>query len=410
MMTHDFFTGNRHRLYTQLKPHSFAVFTAFTRVQGDNDAAAPFRQEGNFWYLTGIEEADWRLVADIDSGEEWLVAPHVDFIHRMFDGGLSPEQAARLSGIKQIIDKREGSALLKKLAASKQIAYTISPEDMRRFGFVPNPALRRLATQLKKDVAVADVRLPLAKMRAIKQPAEITALQKAVTVTIEGIEAILAQLKHLQYEYEADAILTSVFRRQGAVHAFEPIIGAGKNTCVLHHPLPKDPLVQNDWLLLDVGARVDGYSADISRTIPIGKPSPRHLAVYEAVQRMHDYTFDMLKSGTPVREFMHKAYHNVGEELKRLGLIAEIKLDETAVFKYMPHAIGHGLGVDVHDALGKPEIFAENMVLTVEVGCYIVDQGIGVRLEDDVLITKDGATNMSKQVPIELEKLRKMIY
>lgn len=282
------------------------------------------------------------------------------------------------------------------------------PQSLRRYNIVSNPAQSRLVAQLK-GVAINDVRLTLARQRAIKQPAELDVLQQAIDATIDGFEAVLPQLSGLKAEYEVDAALTAQFRRRGLIHGFAPIIAAGKNTCVLHHPLPKDPFVPNDWLLMDVGAKVSGYSADITRTIPIGQPSKRHLQVYEAVLRMHEYTFGLLRDGIPAKEYMQKAYQKVGEELLALGLIDRIKMDQTSVFKYMPHAVSHGLGVDVHDPLGRPETLQENMVITVEVGVYIPDEAIGVRLEDDVLITKDGAVNMSKRLPTRLEKLRQML-
>lgn len=407
-MTYDFFTQNRARLLAQLAPKSLLVLTAFTSMQGDNDQAAPFHQEGNFWYLTGIDEADWRLIVDVDSGEEWLVAPTKSFSQQMFDGGLSADQAAAQSGVPRVINKREGAALLRQLLGRKKRAYTVLPQSARRFGMVPNPALARLVTQLK-GTEVHDVRLTLARQRAIKQPVELAAIQKAIDATIDGFEAVLPQLKNMSAEYEVDAELTRQFRRRGLVHGFEPIIAAGKNTCVLHHPMPKDSFVANDWLLMDIGAKVDGYPADITRTIPIGKPGLRHLQVYQAVQRMHEYAFNLLRGGIPAKEYMQKAYQKVGEELRELGLIDDIKMDQTSVFKYMPHAVSHGLGVDVHDPLGRPETLQENMVLTVEVGVYIPEEAIGVRLEDDVRITADGAINMSKHLPITLEKLQQML-
>lgn len=407
-MTHDFFAKNRAELCKRLTPNGFIAITAFTAMQGTNDQAAPFVQESNFWYLTGIDEADWRLIIDIDSGEEWLVAPTKSFAQQMFDGGLTAEQATATSGIKTVVDKREGAAILRRLIASKKGAHTVLPQSLRRYNIVSNPAQSRLVAQLK-GVAINDVRLTLARQRAIKQPAELDVLQQAIDATIDGFEAVLPQLSGLKAEYEVDAALTAQFRRRGLIHGFAPIIAAGKNTCVLHHPLPKDPFVPNDWLLMDVGAKVSGYSADITRTIPIGQPSKRHLQVYEAVLRMHEYTFGLLRDGIPAKEYMQKAYQKVGEELLALGLIDRIKMDQTSVFKYMPHAVSHGLGVDVHDPLGRPETLQENMVITVEVGVYIPDEAIGVRLEDDVLITKDGAVNMSKRLPTRLEKLRQML-
>ena len=280
--------------------------------------------------------------------------------------------------------------------------------SLRYYGLVPNPAPARLVAQLK-GVEVVDVRLLLAKQRAIKQPEELVEMQAAIDMTIRGFKEVLRQLNGCKTEYEVDSILTGAFRSSGFTHGFEPIIASGKNTCVMHYPLPKDPLKQDDWLLMDIGARRDRYMADVTRTLPIGNPSPRHIAVYEAVERMHAHTFGMLRDGVDVKEYFTKAYTYVGDELKKLGVISEIKLDYSSVFKFMPHAVSHGLGVDTHDPLGRPEKLQENMVLTVEVGAYIPDEGIGVRLEDDVRITKDGAINMSGALPISLDAIRKML-
>jgi len=407
-MKPDFFTRNRAALCAQLPANSFVAIAGFTGMQGANDQPAPFEQEANFWYLTGIEEPDWRLLIDVDSGEEWLVAPQRNFARTAFDGSVTPEQATARSGVEQVVSKKEGTAILQRLLASKKQVHTVKPLPMRFYGLVPNPAPARFIAKLK-GAEIVDARLPLARLRAIKQSEELAMLQEAIDATIHGFTEVMRQLKTCHTEYEVDGILTGTFRGNGFTHAFEPIIASGKNTCTLHYPLPKAPLVQDDWLLMDVGARRDRYGADITRTIPIGNPSARHIQVYEAVERMHQYTFDMLRDGIDAKEYFEKSYKYVGKELKQMGLISTIKLDYTSVFKFMPHAIGHGLGVDTHDPLGRPEKLLENMVLTVEVGAYIPEEGIGVRLEDDVRITKDGAVNMSGALPISLAAIRKML-
>jgi len=407
-MKSDFFTRNRAAFCAQLPANSFVAIAGFTSMQGANDQAAPFEQEANFWYLTGIEEPDWRLFLDVDGGQEWLVSPQRTFARQMFDGSVTPEQAMARSGVKNIISKKEGAEILKRLLASKKQVHTVKPLPMRLYGLVPNPAPARLASQLK-GLEVVDARLLLARQRAVKQPEELAEMQGAIDATIDGFRAVMPRLKNCGTEYEVDGILTGTFRGNGFTHAFEPIIASGKNTCVLHYPLPKDLLKQNDWLLMDVGARRDRYGADITRTLPIGNPSARHTEVYEAVEHMHKYVFGLLQDGIDAKEYFEKSYTFVGKELKKLGLITTIKLDATSVFKFMPHAVSHGLGVDTHDPLGRPEKLKENMVLTVEVGAYIPKEGIGVRLEDDVRITKDGAVNMSGKLPISLAAIRKML-
>jgi Xaa-Pro aminopeptidase len=406
-MDSSFFKGNRQRLVEALEPGSLVVMTAFGRMQRDVDEPFAYQQESNFWYLTGIEEPEWLLIMDVDSGDEWLVAPVQNRYQLAFEGEANHHTIAARSGVTKILPKAEGWAALKRLLAKKKQVYSFVPRSRRVYGFQPNAAPRKLLRQLKGPKLI-DVVPILAKRRAIKQPAEIEAIQAAVDVTVDGLLAVLKELKTYTFEYEIDAKLYYEFRRRGAIHGFDPIVASGHKTCVMHSPAANDPL--QDWLLLDVGARVHGYSADITRTIPLKEPTDRQREVYEAVQRMHDHFLDLLKPGANVKDVLMKdAYPFVGEEMVKLGLLKKPLLNEQNVFKFMPHGITHGLGVEVHDPLGRPEVFQEGMVLTDEVGVYIPDEGFGVRVENDVVITKDGARNMAARLPIALGEL-KMLY
>ncbi|HSE61541.1 MAG TPA: Xaa-Pro peptidase family protein [Candidatus Saccharimonadales bacterium] len=406
-MQASFFTQNRKRLLKKLKPSSLVVLTAFTSMQRDVDQAFEFQQESNFWYLTGIEEPDWLLVIDADTGDEWLISPQLNRYQKNFLGGLTPDRATSVSGVPKVLEQREGMIFLNKLRANKKQVYTVVPESLRVYKFQPNPAPRKLVTKLKGS-KIEDVRPIIAKLRAIKGPEELEMIQRAVDITIDGLAAVYAELKNYTHENEIDAKLYYEFRRRGAVHGFDPIIASGQKTCVLHSPAMNDPLGHS--LLLDVGARVSNYTADITRTIPIGTPSDRWLQVYEAVVRMHDHFLALLTPGASVKDvIMKNAYPFVGEEMRKLGLVDKVKLDHTSVFKFMPHAIAHGLGIDTHDPLGRPETFEEGMVLTDEVGVYIPDEGFGVRIENDIVITKDGARNMAAKLPITLPELQKML-
>lgn len=407
-MDANFFTGNRARLRDALEPNSFVALAGFVSMQRDVDEPYAFQQDGNFWYLTGIEEPGWQLFMDVDSGEEWLVAPTLNHYHTAFLGGLTAEQAVAHTGVAHVLGRDEGAKLLQKLLAGKKRAYTVMPVSTRVYGFQPNPGPRRLIAKLK-GVERSDMRLPLAKMRGIKQPAELEMLQKAIDITSDGLLAVMAELKQYTAEHEVDAKLYYEFRRRGATHGFDPIVASGAKTCVLHSPAANGPL--KDWLLLDVGAKTNGYTADITRTIPLHPPTDRQVQVYEAVERMHDYFESLIKPGASVRDvFMKQAYPFIGEEMVKLGLINRPKLDRDHVFKYMPHAVGHGLGIDVHDPLGRPEEFKENMVLTNEVGVYIPEEGFGIRIENDMVVTKDGVRNMAARLPFRLADLAKMVY
>lgn len=406
-MNSSFFAGNRQRLAAQLEPNSLVVMTAFGRMQRDVDAPYPYQQESNFWYLTGIEAPEWRLVLDVDSGTEWLIAPQLNRYQLTFEGDTQQQAVSRQSGITKVLPRAEGMTALQKLLAKKQRVYSLLPQTRRVFGFQPNAAPRKLVAQLKGP-ELADVGPVLAKLRAIKQPAEIKAIQAAVDVTVDGLRAVLKELPAYQAENHIDGALYHEFRRRGATHAFDPIISSGRKTCILHSEASNDRL--QSWLLLDVGARVNGYCADITRTIPLSPPTKRQAQVYQAVQRMHDHFLAALKPGVSVTDTLMKdVYPYIAEEMVGLGLIKKPTLNDQNLFKFMPHGVTHGLGIDPHDPLGRPEVFAEGMVLTDEVGTYIPEEGFGVRIENDIVITKDGAVNMASRLPIDLTEL-KMLY
>ena len=397
-----FFTTNRHHLYQKLKPHSLLVLTANGAMQRSPDGAYMFEQEANFWYLTGIDYADWRLLVDVDTGQEWLIAPEVGEVNQIFDGSLAPDDAMQQSGISQVLSKRAGVALLRQLLASKKQAYTLLPPPRRAYGFYTNRAQYDLVRQMSA-ATLQDARLPLAQLRGIKQPVEISAIQKAVDVTVDGITAMLQELPQLKHEYEVEARLSYEFRRRGARgHAYDPIVAAGQNACTLHYAANNGPLGKKQWLLFDVGARHDHYAADITRTVPLSSPTPRQVSLYQAVLRVRDMAITLCRPGQNVRDYVEQVDSAMQTELIQLGLIQEKTV--LAMRRYFPHAVSHGLGIDVHDPLGRPEVFAENMVLTVEPGIYVPEENIGIRIEDDILISATGPVNLSAGLPAMLDK------
>jgi Xaa-Pro aminopeptidase len=221
-MDASFFAHNRRRLAQQLKPRSLVVLAGYGSMQRAGDEAFEFKQEGNFWYVTGITEPDWQLFIDVDSGEEWLVAQELNLYKRAFLGGLTAAQASQISGVAHIVEKREGKELLHKLLAKKQRVYTLLPQSTRVYGFQQNANnYRKLRAELRGK-EIVDVRLTLAKMRAIKRPEELAALQEAIDITIDGLEAVFKELKHYKTENEIDAKLYYEFRRRGAIHGFDP--------------------------------------------------------------------------------------------------------------------------------------------------------------------------------------------
>ncbi len=396
-MQSSFFSLNRQKLASGLNG-ALVVLAAYTGLQKQNDTAFQFQQEANFLYLTGIEQPDWLVIVDGSTGEEWLVMPEIDAVHKVFDGSLDAPRATEISGIKKVVSHDEGMSLLRLLAKKHSMVYTIdNPPYADHFSFSLNPALGTNKKMLERTfISVTDCQKELAKLRAIKQPEEIKAIQKAINLTIDGFELVKKMLPSARYEYELEAEFTYHFKRNGgADHAYDPIVASGQNACTLHYVENDARLSSKQLILMDVGARVNGYAADITRTYQKGVASKRQKEIHGAVQAAHHGIIELIEPGLPVEEYISRVDARMKTALKEVGLSQN---DNDTYRKYFPHAISHGLGIDVHDSLGGARYFEEGMVLTVEPGIYIPEEKIGVRIEDDILITSNGYRNLSSKL------------
>lgn len=390
------FFGSNRRAVMQKLEGSLLVVPAYTQMQRGNDMASQFEQEANFWYLTGIEHPDWWLVIDGKRSKSWLIAPRIDDVHALFDGSLSAEDARTISGVSDIIDHSEGMSLLRQAAQAHQFVYTVDPPQHHdHFGFSLNPAARETREQLSRlFTKVHDFRPKLAELRAIKQPEEIDAMQSAIDMTVLAFDDVKKALSTYKYEYQVEADFTHFFRSRGAQgHAYDPIVASGSNACTLHYGQNNAQLKKGTLLLLDIGARHNGYAADITRTYAIGRMTKRQIAVHSEVVAAQAEIIQLLEPNLGVEEYQHEVDRIMKRALISLKLITDE--NDESYHTYFPHAISHGLGIDVHDSLGRPKYLQPGMVLTVEPGIYIPEEGIGVRIEDDILITKSGYKNMS---------------
>lgn len=378
-----------------------AVFTAHAAVQKNADTAYAYEQESNFFWLTGITEQGWQLVVDGFTKRAWLVAPDVSEQQRIFEGSLSYDDARSVSGVGEIVSVDEGANILDRLAKSYNTVWSLDEHPHAdHFEFIVNPAPAILWERLRgifKEVKGA--RELLSKQRAIKSTEEVRLIQQAIDSTVDAFSSIHENINSLRSEYEIEAEFNYSFTKSGTQgHAYDPIVAGGANACTLHYGKNKDQLPENGLVLLDVGARVGGYAADITRTYAVGTPTQRQVAVHAAVQKAHFAIIDLLAPGLSVREYHERVDEIMKEALRSLDLLGS----DDDYRKYFPHAISHGLGVDVHDSLGKPEALQSGMILTVEPGIYIPEEGIGVRIEDDILITATGNRNLSAALSTEL--------
>lgn len=402
-MKSAFFTNNRQKL-RQVLGSSPIILTAYAQLQRGNDAAFKFEQEANFWWLSGIEAPDWQLIIDGSRHKSWLVAPDIDEVHRVFDGSLSPEEALRTSGVDAVLTRAEAEEKIAELARQHAVVFTLGDDPYaEHYDFSRNPAPDALKRRLSRTFAdVRSVRREMSRLRAIKQPEEIAAIECAIAVTIDAFQSVRPLLGNLRYEYEVEAEFSYYFRRHGAAgHAYDPIVASGAHACTLHYDTNSGALVDRELLLLDIGARHEGYAADITRTYAIGRPTERQAAVHRAVAEAQRTIIALLKPGLAIKDYHESVDMIMQDTLLSLGLIKS--RDDTASYRhYFPHAVSHGLGIDVHDSLGAPERLEPGMVLTVEPGVYIPEESIGVRIEDDVLITADGHRNLTAALSTEL--------
>ena len=400
----DFFVGNRDRLRQLFTGTAPIVITANGLLQRAADEAYPFQQDASFWYLTGCEDPDVLLV--IDKQKEYLVVPTRESVRQAFDGSVNLDDLRDISGISEIVDEKEGwRRLEKRLRKVKTVAtLAANPRYIDHFGIYTNPARAELVHRLKtikSEIDLLDLRPHLSRMRMVKQESELKALEKAINITTATIKEVTkpSRLSKYKYEYELEADITRGFRRRGAMgHAFTPIVASGQRAVTLHNVSNTGKLHPEDLVTLDIGAEFEHYSADVTRTVPLsGTMSRRQQAVYDAVCEVQDYAFSLLKPGVMVREYEKQVETFMGEKLRELNLIKSIKHD--AVREYFPHATSHFLGLDTHDAGDYDKPLVEGVVITVEPGIYIPAEGIGVRIEDDVLITATGIKNISGNLP-----------
>jgi Xaa-Pro aminopeptidase len=402
----DFFARNRQKLRQKLGDNTPIVMAGNGVMQRSGDEPSQFYQESNFWYLTGLNGIDLTLV--MTERETYVIVPSLSFVREAFDGAHDTKEYASRSGITTFLTEREGWSRLKdELRGAAKVATLGSPPTHMKFhGVYTLPYRRRLIAKLKRmqaGIEVQDIRPEMASMRSIKQPEELQALQQAIDVTTETLVEITRSdiLTKAEHEYQLEAALSYGFRYRGAAgHGFEPIVGAGKHSTTLHHMENNGRITMDDLIVLDVGAGVEHYSADITRTVSKTPITGRKADVWKAVAAAQDYALSLIKPGASFREYEIAVETFVGKELRKLGVVDD--LERTSIRHYFPHATTHFLGLDTHDAGDYRHEMQPGMVITCEPGIYLPEEQIGVRLEDDILITETGHKVLSDACPRKL--------
>ena len=395
----NLFSVRRERLVKDITGNSALVLFSGNPIMKSEDEAYPFDVNRNFYYLTGVNEEYHILVIQKQNDElfETLYVLRPDEIQEKWTGKTIRDYEAReISGIEDIKYLDNFYADLNNLLISGDIKNVYL--DLERRGF--DEELRypqSFAKKLKKkyaDIIVKNVYNEIANLRKIKSKEEIEEMQKAIDITTKGVEVLMKNCKPGMKEYELEAYFDFTLKQSGVTDfAFNTIAASGKNATVLHYVDNNSELKDGELILFDLGAQFNYYNGDISRTFPInGKFTDRQKEVYEEVLKVNEEISKMLVVGVTFREINDKANDLIAEACIRLGLID----DKKDFRKYYFHSIGHSLGLDTHDVGERWGELKEGMVFTVEPGIYIEEERIGIRIEDDVLITKDGPVVLTK--------------
>ena len=399
----DFFTRNRQQLLKALPGDMPLVLTANGLLQRGADSGYAFSQDANFWYLTGIDDPDISLV--IDGKRQFLIAPIREGIRATFDGVIDQQHLSQVSGINEVLNEAAGWKRVDELLHKSGRVATLqaAPSYIEQYGMYANPARQRLIERLQMhqpNLELVDIRLELACLRMIKQPAELEALQTAIDITSASLDdSLTGDRQRYAYEYELESAVAQGFRSRGASgHSFEPIVAGGQRACTLHNIANNGRLRADELVVLDVGAEYQHYAADITRTIALQKPTARQQAVYEAVLQVQQQAAELLRPGILLRKYEQQVERLMYKQLKTLGLVKRTN----QVRDYFPHATSHFLGLNVHDVGDYQQPLSAGVVITVEPGIYIADEAIGIRIEDDVLVTDSGAKVLSDALPRQL--------
>ena len=393
------FTSNRSKLAAQLPAKSVAVFAANESMPRNGDEFFPFRQQSDFYYLTGIDAENAFLIIAPDypdeSMREVLFIEPYDEVKATWQGEmLDASQATAISGVKTV----KGSDAF--WMALNDIVYSgygnticLNSYEYPKYECAVETIQQRFNKEVKARYPMHQYGRTapiLNALRMVKSADEIAVIQKACDITAQAFRRCLATVKPGMYEYEVQAEIEYVFRRHNASgHAYAPIIAGGKNACCLHYSKNQSRLNDGDLLLFDIGCEYQNYSSDLSRTIPVnGQFSPRQKECYNIVLDVMKQLLELYRPGHCINEINEAAKRAMGN-----------------MSQYLIHGVSHHIGLDVHDSIDKFKPFAPGMILTCEPGLYIREEGIGIRIENDLLITERDPINLFEGLPTEIEEI-----
>jgi Xaa-Pro aminopeptidase len=402
-----------------MQPDSIAIFVSNDEIPSNGDALYPFKQNSDLYWLTGIVQEDTMLVMFPDHPDpkyrEVLILVRPNELKEKWDGKrLRAGEGKKISDIETVIWLDASDALLQVWIHLAKNIYLDSNENDRKASLLQTREYRFIEEIKRRYPLHQYLRASaiLKRLRAVKTAEEVAVVQQAIDITANTFLRIMRFMRPGVFEFEVEAEIQHSFLSQRATGpAYGSILASGENACTLHYISNNLECRDGDLILMDFGAEYGGYNADLTRTIPVsGKFTRRQKQVYNACLHLHQYAKSLLKPGISINEYHILVGKEADVVLHKIGLLTKSELknstpEQPAYWKYLYHGISHHLGIDVHDLGPRSEPLKAGMLLTVEPGIYIQEEKMGVRIENNVWLTKSGNQDLMKHIPITVEEI-----
>lgn len=413
------FTQNRERFIKKMKPNSVAIFPGNPILPTNGDAIYTYRPNADVVWLSGVVQEKSMVILYPDNPDKnarevlVLIRPN-EHLEKWEGHKLRKDEATAISGIKNVQWLDSIDAVLQVMMHHAENVYLNTNENDRLDTSLFRPDLLFVHDFMKRfPLHEYERSAPIMKeLRAIKTKEEIAVIQEAVNITHKAFERVMKFIKPGVWEHEIEAEITHEFlRNRASRHAYDCIIASGDRARVLHYVENNQQCKDGELILMDFGAEYGNYCADLTRTIPVnGKFSKRQKEVYNAVLDVHNFAKKILKPGISIVDYTAKVCGEMEKQLLKIGLITKNDIknqdpENPAYRKYFYHGVTHHLGIDVHDLGTRVLPVKEGMLFTIEPGIYIEEEQMGIRIENNVWLTKTGSTDLFKNIPITVEEI-----
>jgi len=419
----ELFTKNRERFINEMQKNSIAIFVSNDELPVNGDALYRFKQNSDLFWLSGVTQEDSMVILFPDNPDskyrEVLVLVRPNELKEKWDGKrLRVHEAQAISGIKTIVWLDSIDALLQTWIHLADTIYLDTNENDRKASLIRTRDYR-FVEELKSRYPLHNyqrVAKIMKELRGIKTPLEIEMIQKAIDITDNAFRRLLKFIRPGIMENEIEAeIYHSFLSQRSNGPAYGSIIASGDRARTLHYVANNEECKDGELILMDFGAEYGGYNADLTRTVPVnGKFTRRQKTVYNACLHLHDYAKSILKPGITIVEYTDKVGEEATQQFLKIGLLkkSDVKNEDPenrAYRKYLYHGISHHLGIDVHDLGTRTEPVKAGMLFTVEPGIYIEEEKMGVRIENNIWLTRNGHKDLMKNIPITVEDIEALM-